>query len=72
MTIGHLLFSLTTSLYILIAVKFLEEKDLRKVFGQQYEAYQQKCANAYHSQSKEKLCRSNNALVKSIFYYSAF
>jgi len=41
MTIGLLLFSLTTSLYILIAVKFLEEKDLRKVFGQQYEAYQQ-------------------------------
>jgi len=41
MTIGHLLFSLTTSLYILIAVKFLEEKDLRKVFGRQYEAYQQ-------------------------------
>jgi len=41
MTIGHLLFSLITSLYILIAVKFLEEKDLRKEFGQQYEAYQQ-------------------------------
>ncbi|MEP6947795.1 MAG: methanethiol S-methyltransferase [Ginsengibacter sp.] len=40
MTLGHLLFSFTTTVYILIAVKFLEEKDLRKSFGKEYEAYQ--------------------------------
>lgn len=42
MTLGHLVFSITTTLYILIAVKFLEEKDLRKFHGEEYEAYQKK------------------------------
>lgn len=42
MTLGHLIFSLINTLYILIAVKFLEEKDLRKVFGKEYEVYQKK------------------------------
>lgn len=41
MTIGHLLFSVVTTLYIFIAVKYLEEKDLRKFIGEQYEAYQE-------------------------------
>jgi len=40
MTMGHLTFSVTTTVYILIAVKFLEEKDLVEVHGKQYEAYQ--------------------------------
>lgn len=40
MTVGHFLFSLANTLYIFIAVKFLEEKDLRKAFGKEYEAYQ--------------------------------
>ena len=40
MTLGHFLFSITNTLYIFIAVKFLEEKDLRKSFGKEYEAYQ--------------------------------
>ena len=40
MTLGHLLFSIVTTSYILIAVKYLEERDLRKVFGKQYETYQ--------------------------------
>ncbi len=40
MTVGHLLFSLVTTIYILIAVKFLEEKDLRKSIGEKYETYQ--------------------------------
>ncbi len=39
-TRGHLLFSITNTLYIVIAVKFLEGKDLRKVFGKECEAYQ--------------------------------
>ena len=40
MTLGHLLFSIINTLYIFIAVKFLEEKDLRKAFGKEYEVYQ--------------------------------
>lgn len=42
MTVGHLIFSLTTTLYILVAINFLEERDLRKVHGEKYEAYQKK------------------------------
>lgn len=40
MTVGHLLFAIVTTLYILIAVKYLEEKDLRKFIGEKYETYQ--------------------------------
>ncbi len=40
MTIGHLVFSTTTTLYILVAVKFLEERDLRRIHGKQYADYQ--------------------------------
>jgi len=42
MTLGHLIFSITTTLYIFIAVKFLEEKDLRKFHGNEYAEYQKK------------------------------
>jgi protein-S-isoprenylcysteine O-methyltransferase Ste14 len=42
MTIGHLIFSIITTLYILIAIKYLEEKDLRKSIGKDYEDYQNK------------------------------
>jgi protein-S-isoprenylcysteine O-methyltransferase Ste14 len=41
MTVGHLLFTVVTTIYILIAVKYLEEKDLKKFIGEKYEAYQQ-------------------------------
>ena len=40
MTVGHLLFAIVTTIYILIAVKYLEEKDLRKFIGEKYETYQ--------------------------------
>jgi protein-S-isoprenylcysteine O-methyltransferase Ste14 len=40
MTVGHLLFSVVTTLYIIIAVKYLEEKDLKKFIGHRYEVYQ--------------------------------
>jgi len=40
MTLGHLMFSLVTTLYILIALKFLEERDLLNHIGEQYEVYQ--------------------------------
>jgi protein-S-isoprenylcysteine O-methyltransferase Ste14 len=42
MTYGRLLFALITTAYILIAVKFLEEKDLKKILGKDYEAYQKR------------------------------
>jgi len=42
MTVGHLLFAVITTVYILIAVKFLEEKDLRKSIGEKYVEYQKK------------------------------
>jgi protein-S-isoprenylcysteine O-methyltransferase Ste14 len=41
MTVGHLLFSVATTLYILIAIQ-LEERDLVRHFGEPYRAYRQK------------------------------
>jgi methanethiol S-methyltransferase len=41
MTAGHLLFAVATTIYILIAIQ-LEERDLVKHFGAQYETYRQK------------------------------
>jgi len=38
MTVGHLLFSLGMSVYILIAIRY-EERDLRGLFGKDYEQY---------------------------------
>lgn len=40
MTVGHLIFSITTTAYIFVAVKYFEEKDLRKSIGKEYEDYQ--------------------------------
>jgi protein-S-isoprenylcysteine O-methyltransferase Ste14 len=39
MTQGRLLFAAATSAYILAAVKWLEERDLRRTFGEQYDRY---------------------------------
>tara|TARA_R110002074_G_scaffold382346_1_gene561900 strand:- start:59 stop:796 length:738 start_codon:yes stop_codon:yes gene_type:complete len=41
MTIGHLLFTLVTTAYIFVAVKYLEEKDLKKFIGEKYKDYQE-------------------------------
>jgi methanethiol S-methyltransferase len=41
MTVGHLLFSIATTAYILIAIQ-LEERDLVKYFGDQYREYRKK------------------------------
>lgn len=40
MTVGHLIFAVVTTAYILIAVKYFEEKDLRKKHGEDYVEYQ--------------------------------
>ena len=40
MTLGRLFFAAVCSLYIYIAVKFFEERDLKKVFGKTYKEYQ--------------------------------
>lgn len=42
MTVGHLIFAVSTTIYIIIAVKYLEEKDLRDSIGKEYEEYQKK------------------------------
>ncbi len=42
MTVGHLVFAIMTTINILLAVKYLEEKDLQKAIGGKYEDYQKK------------------------------
>ena len=39
MTVGHLFFAIMTTVYIYIAVKYLEEKDLREFIGEAYDEY---------------------------------
>ena len=39
MTANHLFFSVSCSVYILIAVKFFEEPDLKKEYKEEYENY---------------------------------
>lgn len=42
MTVGHLFFSIMTTLYIIISVKYFEEKDLRNFIGEEYDTYKNK------------------------------
>ena len=42
MSVGHLLFALMTTAYIVVAVKFLEERDLLALYGDVYRDYQRR------------------------------
>ncbi len=42
MSLGHLMFALMTTGYIVIAVKFLEERDLVAIYGDTYRDYQRR------------------------------
>jgi protein-S-isoprenylcysteine O-methyltransferase Ste14 len=42
MSMGHLLFALVTTGYILVAVKYLEERDLVALYGDTYRDYQRR------------------------------
>lgn len=55
MTVGHLLFTIVTTLYILVAVKYLEEKDLRKSIGEAYQTYQDEVPMIIPFTKKRKL-----------------
>lgn len=42
MTQGHFLFAAVTTIYMLVAIKFLEERDLLKIHGDEYREYQKR------------------------------
>jgi len=42
MTVGHLLFAIVTTIYMLVAIKFFEERDLVRRFGAEYESYRKR------------------------------
>jgi protein-S-isoprenylcysteine O-methyltransferase Ste14 len=42
MTLGHLIFAIATTGYIVLSVKYFEEKDLQTYLGKEYEEYQNK------------------------------
>jgi protein-S-isoprenylcysteine O-methyltransferase Ste14 len=53
MTVGHLVFAVATTAYMLIAIRF-EERDLLNTFGKTYEEYQQRVPMFLPIPKKEK------------------
>ncbi|WP_438422291.1 methanethiol S-methyltransferase [Aquimarina macrocephali] len=60
MTLGHLLFTVVTTVYIFVAVKFLEERDLKKIIGKDYEEYQKKVPMIIPFTQKKKKLKTEN------------
>lgn len=54
MTTGHLLFSVMTTVYVFVSVKYLEEKDLKKYFGETYVDYTTKVPMFFPNGKKYK------------------
>jgi protein-S-isoprenylcysteine O-methyltransferase Ste14 len=54
MTTGHLLFAVVTTMYIVIAVKHFEEKDLVAQIGEQYTNYQKEVGTFFPGMGKHK------------------
>ncbi|MEH6406736.1 MAG: methanethiol S-methyltransferase [Leeuwenhoekiella sp.] len=65
MTTGHLLFTVITTAYILIAVKFLEEKDLKKALGSKYVNYQKEVPMIIPFTKKRKVSAKSRTLVQT-------
>lgn len=66
MTIGHLFFSVMTTAYILVAVKFFEERDLKKLYGEVYVRYQREVPMLLPFRKKNSAASSPSAKSKPL------
>ena len=60
MTVGHLLFAVATTGYILIGI-YLEERDLVALFGDQYRRYREQVSMLIPLPSRKSSTRSAEA-----------
>lgn len=65
MSLGHLLFALVTTAYIVVAVKFLEERDLVAQYGEAYRAYQRKVPMLLPWRRREDIETSRSAAASA-------